>query len=190
MAHNYKRMNGLSTDAVAWLTIGVDAEGQRIDNFLIRTLKGVPKSHIYRILRSGEVRINKRRARPDTRLAPGDTVRIPPVRAAAPKSIAKPTAGRKFKPNILFEDDALIAIDKPAGLAVHGGSGIALGLIEQLRQARPDARFLELVHRLFDHARLVAHAERACHAAQTFKAPVPTTLKTILNGGPLRLDAT
>ncbi|MGE5738199.1 MAG: RluA family pseudouridine synthase [Betaproteobacteria bacterium] len=141
-------MNGLSKDAVAWLTIGVDAEGQRIDNFLIRTLKGVPKSHIYRILRSGEVRINKRRARPDTRLAPGDTVRIPPVRAAAPKSIAKPTAGRKFKPNILFEDDALIAIDKPAGLAVHGGSGIALGLIEQLRQARPDARFLELVHRL------------------------------------------
>jgi 23S rRNA pseudouridine955/2504/2580 synthase len=141
-------MNGLSKDAVAWLTIGVDAEGQRIDNFLIRTLKGVPKSHIYRILRSGEVRINRRRARPDTRLAPGDTVRIPPVRAAAPKSIAKPTAGRKFKPRILFEDDALIAIDKPAGLAVHGGSGIALGLIEQLRQARPDARFLELVHRL------------------------------------------
>jgi len=148
LAHNYKRMNGLSKDAVAWLTIGVDAEGQRIDNFLIRTLKGVPKSHIYRILRSGEVRINKRRAGPDTRLAPGDTVRIPPVRAAAPKSIAKPTAGRKFKPRILFEDDALIAIDKPAGLAVHGGSGIALGLIEQLRQARPDARFLELVHRL------------------------------------------
>ena len=148
LAHNYKRMNELSKDAVAWLTIGVEAEGQRIDNFLIRTLKGVPKSHIYRILRSGEVRINKRRAGPDTRLAPGDTVRIPPIRAAVPKSIAKAAVARRFKPKVLFEDDTLIAVDKPAGLAVHGGSGIALGLIEQLRQARPDARFLELVHRL------------------------------------------
>ena len=148
LADNYKRMNELSKDAVAWLTIGAEAEGQRIDNFLIRTLKGVPKSHIYRILRSGEVRINKRRAGPDTRLAPGDTVRIPPVRTTPPKPAARPVHGRSFKPKILFEDDALIAIDKPAGLAVHGGSGIALGLIEQLRQARPDSRFLELVHRL------------------------------------------
>jgi 23S rRNA pseudouridine955/2504/2580 synthase len=141
-------MNELSKDAVSWLTVGDDAEGQRIDNFLVRTLKGVPKSHIYRILRSGEVRVNKGRVRPDARLAPGDVVRIPPVRAATPAGPARPRTADPFKPAILYEDDALLAVDKPAGLAVHGGSGIALGLIEQLRAARPDARLLELVHRL------------------------------------------
>ncbi|HSQ81621.1 MAG TPA: RluA family pseudouridine synthase [Casimicrobiaceae bacterium] len=146
-------MNELSKDAVTWLTIGDEAAGQRVDNFLIRTLKGVPKSHVYRILRSGEVRINKGRVGPDARLAVGDVVRIPPVRTAAPAaSVAaaeRPAARpRRFGVPILFEDDALIAVDKPAGLAVHGGSGIALGLIEQLRAARPAAPFLELVHRL------------------------------------------
>jgi 23S rRNA pseudouridine955/2504/2580 synthase len=141
-------MNELSKDAVSWLTVGDDAEGQRIDNFLVRTLKGVPKSHIYRILRSGEVRVNKGRVGPDARLAVGDVVRVPPVRTAAPERPAKPAVARRFGPAILYEDDALIAVDKPAGLAVHGGSGIALGMIEQLRAARPDARFLELVHRL------------------------------------------
>jgi 23S rRNA pseudouridine955/2504/2580 synthase len=141
-------MNELSKDAVSWLTVGDDAEGQRIDNFLVRTLKGVPKSHIYRILRSGEVRVNKGRVGPDVRLAIGDVIRMPPVRTAAPARLAKPAGGRRFTPAILHEDDALIAVDKPAGLAVHGGSGIALGMIEQLRAARPDARFLELVHRL------------------------------------------
>jgi 23S rRNA pseudouridine955/2504/2580 synthase len=141
-------MNELSKDSVAWLTVGDEAEGQRIDNFLLRTLKGVPKSHIYRILRSGEVRVNKGRVRPDARLAPGDVVRIPPVRAATPAGPARPRTADPFKPAILYEDDALLAVDKPAGLAVHGGSGIALGLIEQLRAARPDARLLELVHRL------------------------------------------
>ena len=141
-------MNELSKDAVSWLTVGDDAEGQRIDNFLLRTLKGVPKSHIYRILRSGEVRVNKARVGPDVRLAPGDVVRIPPVRTAAPAASGRALAVRTFKPAVLHEDDAMIAIDKPAGLAVHGGSGIALGLIEQLRAARPEARFLELVHRL------------------------------------------
>ena len=141
-------MNELSKDAVSWLTVGEDAEGQRVDNFLVRTLKGVPKSHIYRILRSGEVRVNKGRVGPDVRLAVGDVVRIPPVRTAAPARLAKPAVARRFTPAILHEDDALIAVDKPAGLAVHGGSGIALGMIEQLRSARPDARFLELVHRL------------------------------------------
>jgi 23S rRNA pseudouridine955/2504/2580 synthase len=141
-------MNELSKDAVSWLTVGDDAEGQRIDNFLVRTLKGVPKSHIYRILRSGEVRVNKGRVGPDVRLAVGDVVRLPPVRTAAPARPAKPAVARRFGPAILYEDDALIAVDKPAGLAVHGGSGIALGMIEQLRAARPDARFLELVHRL------------------------------------------
>jgi 23S rRNA pseudouridine955/2504/2580 synthase len=142
-------MNELSKDAVSWLTVGEDAAGQRVDNFLSRILKGVPKSHIYRILRSGEVRINKGRAGPDARLALGDVVRVPPVRTAAPART--PVAGfARAGPDlpILFEDDALIALDKPTGLAVHGGSGIAQGLIEQLRAARPDAKFLELVHRL------------------------------------------
>ena len=126
---------------------GVLAAGQRVDNFLSRILKGVPKSHIYRILRSGEVRINKGRVGPDARLALGDVVRVPPVRTAAPAR--PPVSGGGFarvvpELPILFEDDALIALDKPSGLAVHGGSGIALGLIEQLRAARPEAKFLEL----------------------------------------------
>ncbi|MEO8754173.1 MAG: RluA family pseudouridine synthase, partial [Casimicrobiaceae bacterium] len=142
--------NELSKDAVSWLTVGEDAVGQRVDNFLGKVLKGVPKSHIYRILRSGEVRVNKGRVGPDSRLALGDVVRVPPVRTAAP---ARPvSAGGGFVRGpalpILFEDDALIALDKPSGLAVHGGSGIAQGLIEQLRAARPEAKFLELVHRL------------------------------------------
>ncbi|HEY5307152.1 MAG TPA: S4 domain-containing protein, partial [Casimicrobiaceae bacterium] len=127
-------MNELSKDAVSWLTVGEDAAGQRVDNFLSRILKGVPKSHIYRILRSGEVRINKGRAGPDARLALGDVVRVPPVRTAAPART--PVAGFvRAGPElpILYEDDALIALDKPSGLAVHGGSGIAQGLIEQLR---------------------------------------------------------
>jgi 23S rRNA pseudouridine955/2504/2580 synthase len=138
-------MNGLSKDSVSWLTVDENATGQRIDNFLLRILKGVPKSHVYRILRSGEVRVNKGRVGPDVRLAPGDVIRVPPVRTAAPP---RAPVARSFKPGILFEDEWLFGVDKPAGLAVHGGSGIALGLIEQLRAARPDARFLELAHRL------------------------------------------
>ena len=144
-------MNELSKDAVSWLTVGDDAAGQRVDNFLVRTLKGVPKSHIYRILRTGEVRVNKGRVGPDARLVEGDVVRIPPVRTAAPAtpgSRSPKSRVQRFAPAILFEDDAILAVDKPAGLAVHGGSGIAFGVIEQLRAARPDARFLELVHRL------------------------------------------
>jgi 23S rRNA pseudouridine955/2504/2580 synthase len=130
--------------------VQVDEEsaGQRLDNFLIRHLKGVPKTHVYRIIRSGEVRVNKGRAAADTRVEAGDQVRLPPVRlsqAAAEKKAAPPPA-REFP--ILFEDDHLIALDKPAGVAVHGGSGVSSGVIEQLRQARPQARFLELVHRL------------------------------------------
>ena len=149
LAHNYKRMNELSKNAVSWITVDDEGAGQRVDNFLLRMLKGVPKSHVYRIVRSGEVRVNKGRVGPDARLAAGDVLRIPPTRTARPAS-----SGRRspvvsaFKPAILLEDEWLIAIDKPAGLAVHGGSGIALGLIEQLRASRPDARFLELVHRL------------------------------------------
>ena len=148
VADNYKRMNELSKDAVSWLRVDAEAAGQRIDNFLMRTLKGVPKSHVYRILRSGEVRLNKGRVGPDERLRAGDVVRVPPVRTASPKARTPSATNRVFKPEVLFEDDALIAIDKPAGLAVHGGSGIAMGLIEQLRAARPSSPFLELVHRL------------------------------------------
>jgi len=147
--HNYKRMNGLSKDAVTWVTVDEAGAGQRIDNFLARILKGVPKSHLYRILRSGEVRINKGRAAPERRLAVGDVVRLPPIRTAAPRSDPRPPGrARPFRVPVLYEDAAFLALDKPSGLAVHGGSGIALGLIEQLRAARPDARFLELVHRL------------------------------------------
>jgi 23S rRNA pseudouridine955/2504/2580 synthase len=143
-------MNELSKDAVSWLTVDDASAGQRIDNFLLRTLKGVPKSHVYRILRSGEVRVNKGRVGPDARLAAGDVVRIPPVRTATPPSrpVQVRRTARACRPRILLEDDCLVAVDKPAGLAVHGGSGVALGLIEALRAARPDARFLELAHRL------------------------------------------
>nr|WP_207190002.1 RluA family pseudouridine synthase [Ramlibacter ginsenosidimutans] len=130
------------------MTVGEESEGQRLDNFLIRLLKGVPKTHVYRIIRSGEVRLNKGRAAADSRVALGDIVRVPPVRVSeAPAEKAeRPAPAREFP--VLFEDDAMLAIDKPAGVAVHGGSGVSFGVIEQLRQARPAARFLELVHRL------------------------------------------
>ena len=127
------------------LAVDADSDGQRLDNFLIRHLKGVPKTHVYRVIRSGEVRVNKGRASADTRLAAGDDVRIPPVRVAAP-STEPPAPAREFP--VLLEDDHVLAIDKPAGVAVHGGSGVSFGVIEQLRTARPAARFLELVHRL------------------------------------------
>lgn len=138
-------MKELSKETVTWLTIGEQAAGQRIDNFLLRELKGVPKSHIYRILRSGEVRVNSRRVDATHRLAAGDRVRLPPL--ARPTASAPGRAGR-FAGRLLYEDDALLVVDKPAGTAVHGGSGVSHGLIEQLRQARPELRFLELVHRL------------------------------------------
>jgi 23S rRNA pseudouridine955/2504/2580 synthase len=133
---------------VQFLTAGEESEGQRLDNFLIRVLKGVPKTHVYRIIRSGEVRVNKGRASADTRIAVGDVVRLPPVRMseAAIAKTGKPAPAREFP--LLFEDEHLLAIDKPAGVAVHGGSGVSFGVIEQLRQARPAAKFLELVHRL------------------------------------------
>jgi len=144
---------------VKTLTVDDNAAGQRLDNFLLHQLKGVPKTHVYRIIRSGEVRVNKCRAAADTRLGVGDAVRVPPVRvseraqekaqamqagalAAGPRSVP----ARAFV--VLFEDEHFLAIDKPAGVAVHGGSGVSFGVIEQLRMARPDARFLELVHRL------------------------------------------
>ncbi len=126
------------------VTIGPDEAGQRIDNFLIRICKGVPKSHVYQVLRSGQVRVNMGRIAQTYRLVEGDTVRVPPMRLAERDETHVPAA--EFR--VLLEDDALLIIDKPAGVAVHGGSGVSYGVIEQLRAARPDARFLELVHRL------------------------------------------
>ena len=127
------------------LIVDAESAGQRLDNFLLRHLKGVPKTHVYRVIRSGEVRVNKGRASADTRVAEGDDVRVPPVRLPERSSVP-PAPAREFP--VLFEDEHLLAIHKPAGVAVHGGSGVSSGVIEQLRQARPTARFLELVHRL------------------------------------------
>lgn len=131
------------------LAIDEASSGQRIDNFLSKMLKGVPKSHLYRILRSGEVRVNSKRIDATYRLNVGDRVRIPPVRTAATENapVSKPVAARLGK-MVIYEDDAMLAIDKPAGIAVHGGSGVSRGVIEQLRLERPQAKFLELVHRL------------------------------------------
>jgi 23S rRNA pseudouridine955/2504/2580 synthase len=170
--------NPLKTEARAeFVTVDDNSDGQRLDNFLIRQLKGVPKTHVYRIIRSGEVRVNKGRASADTRIAEGDIIRLPPVRVSermAEKTEAmaheaakyaltnsldgatsNATDGRKISKTsilkdfpILLEDEHLLAISKPAGVAVHGGSGISFGVIEQLRMARPQAKFLELVHRL------------------------------------------
>jgi 23S rRNA pseudouridine955/2504/2580 synthase len=137
-----------SADQVSMVEIGDESAGQRIDNFLLRACKGVPKSHIYRILRSGEVRVNKGRIGADYRLQLGDQVRIPPIRVAQKEATARGAIVPAASFPILFEDDHLLVIDKPAGVAVHGGSGVSFGVIEQLRQARPQAKFLELVHRL------------------------------------------
>ena len=127
------------------MTVEVDEESaaQRIDNFLLRRLKGVPKSHVYRVLRSGQVRVNSGRVKPEYRLRAGDRVRLPPVRTPAAKAPARP---QEFP--VVHEDAALLVVDKPAGVAVHGGSGLSFGVIESLRAARPQARFLELAHRL------------------------------------------
>ncbi len=138
-------MNELSKDSATLLEVGDEADGQRIDNYLLRLAKGVPKSHIYRILRSGEVRVNKGRIAAEYRLKCGDRVRVPPIRVSA--SIDRPSVpARDF--DLAFEDEAMIVVAKPAGVAVHGGSGVSFGVIEQLRRARPEARFLELAHRL------------------------------------------
>lgn len=133
---------------VRFLTVDEDSAGQRLDNYLFRHLKGVPKTHVYRIIRSGEVRINKGRAQAESRLAAGDVLRLPPVRVSARSEEGGAPAAPAREFPLLLEDDALLAIDKPAGVAVHGGSGVSFGVIEQLRRARPAARFLELVHRL------------------------------------------
>ncbi len=143
-------MKGLSKDSATWHEVGEEGAAQRVDNYLTRLLKGVPKSHIYRILRSGEVRVNSGRVGPEHRLQVGDRLRLPPVRTARHPAAAPPDAPvtLRLANRVIHEDEALLAIDKPAGMAVHGGSGVSVGVIEQLRLERPTARVLELVHRL------------------------------------------
>lgn len=135
----------LAADRVSYVTVGTEHAGQRLDNFLLRLARGVPKSHVYRIVRSGEVRVNRARASVDHRVQAGDELRIPPLRLAekAATGFVSPAM-----PPVLFEDEHVLAVNKPAGTAAHGGSGIAYGLIEQVRAARNNPPFLELVHRL------------------------------------------
>lgn len=144
------KTHAISKDSVSLITVAEHEAGQRLDNYLIKILKGVPKSHIHRIIRAGEVRLNKKRCKPDSRIQTGDLLRIPPVRTAekqrSSETRAQAVPAREF--TIIYEDDALLIIDKPAGIAVHGGSGVSFGVIEQIRRARPEARYLELVHRL------------------------------------------
>lgn len=135
---------------VQYIEITEAHEGQRLDNFLMKILKGVPKSRIYRIIRKGEVRINKGRCDAKRKLILGDVVRIPPVRVAEEKDLIAAPAylSAALQRDILFEDNAILVINKPSGFAVHGGSGISSGVIETLRALRPESHFLELVHRL------------------------------------------
>jgi 23S rRNA pseudouridine955/2504/2580 synthase len=134
---------------VRYIEIQADEEGQRLDNYLLRILKGVPKSHVYRIIRGGEVRVNKKRAKPDTRLIAQDIVRIPPLRFAEAKETF---VGQSLKDRLIrcitYEDEHFLVVNKPSGLAVHGGSGLSFGLIEGFRKIRTDLHYLELVHRL------------------------------------------
>lgn len=132
-----------------YLEVNAEEDGQRLDNYLMRILKGVPKSHVYRIIRGGEVRVNKKRARPDTRINVQDIVRIPPVRVSGEKEIIVGTQlSNLLLGCILYEDEQFLVVNKPSGLAVHGGSGLSLGLIEGLRKVRTDLSYLELAHRL------------------------------------------
>jgi len=153
-----------SRPGVRFLTVDEESSGQRLDNFLSRHLKGVPRTRVYRALRKGEVRVNKGRVKPEYRLVAGDVVRLPPLQQAAvserprvPQRLFRQLAGR-----VVYEDRGLLVIDKPSGLAVHGGSGLSFGLIECLRQMRPDERYLELVHRLDrDTSGLILLAKKA-----------------------------
>lgn len=134
---------------VRYVQIDPNDEGQRLDNYLIRILKGVPKSFIYRIIRDGQVRVNKKRSQPTTRLMTADLVRLPPIRMSQPVTHAmEKRVDALIKAAILYEDDAILVLNKPAGMAVHGGSGVSLGVIEALRLIRQDLQYIELVHRL------------------------------------------
>ncbi len=145
-----QNQEGKTYSQVSWLEITEHQHGQRVDNFLFRLLKGVPKSRVYRIIRKGELRVNKSRVKPDYKLQRGDMLRLPPIRAAqpGPGEFIIPGWVRTAIEHPVFEDDALVVINKPSGLAVHGGSGIDFGLIEAMRQLKPDWPFLELVHRI------------------------------------------
>ncbi|MDA8129073.1 MAG: RluA family pseudouridine synthase [Betaproteobacteria bacterium] len=145
------KMKDLEKDSVRRVRVDDSADNQRLDNFLMARLKGVPKSRIYKLVRGGEVRINGGRVDVGYRLKLGDEVRIPPVRTAEPvitPATHLPHGGLRLLPNVLYRDDALIALNKPAGMAVHGGSGISRGVIEQMRLELPECRYMELVHRL------------------------------------------
>lgn len=142
-------VSNTGTGGVRSVEIGVEQAGQRIDNFLIRYLKGVPASRIYRMVRRGEVRVNRGRIRPTYRLRSGDQLRIPPVREARPSETHVPQGwSGRLESRVLYEDERMLILNKPASMAVHGGSGISFGVIEALRAARAQAPFLELVHRL------------------------------------------
>ncbi len=143
-------MNDTPLSAVREVSVGDDSTGQRIDNFLLKILKGVPKSRIYRILRKGEVRVNKGRIKPDYRLKNGDTVRIPPIRVSEQAAPVTPgdRVQKLLEQSVIYEDNGFLILNKPSGMAVHGGSGVSFGVIEALRALRPDAPFLELAHRL------------------------------------------
>ncbi len=159
-----KSQNSDASGGVRHARIDAEDEGQRLDNYLLRVLRGAPRSVIYRIVRKGQVRVNGSRCSPSQRLVKGDEVRIPPVRTPDRTDPMAPGAARDLSKFILYEDDRLIAMDKPAGLAVHGGSGVSAGVIEQLRAARPKARTLELVHRLDKHTSgvLLVAKRRSC----------------------------
>ena len=141
-------MAQVSKNSVSRAIISVDEEGQRLDNFLLKVCKGVPKSHIYRIVRSGEIRVNSKRADVAYRLRIGDVLRIPPIRIAQRQEEIVAGAEIKAELPIVYEDEAILVVDKPSGIAVHGGSGVSFGVIEALRRQRPQAHFLELAHRL------------------------------------------
>ena len=142
------KMTEVSKNSVSKAIITEDEQGQRLDNFLLKICKGVPKSHVYRIVRSGEIRVNSKRSDVSYRLQIGDVLRIPPIRIAQKNE--EIVAGAEIKAELLiaYEDDAMLVVDKPSGIAVHGGSGVSFGVIEALRRQRPQARFLELAHRL------------------------------------------
>lgn len=135
---------------VHYKTIISEEDGQRLDNYLLRILKGVPKSHVYRMIRGGEVRVNKKRAKASSRLVEGDIVRIPPVRTSpeSGKLILSDAVVARLNASIVFEDDSLLVINKPSGMAVHGGSGLSFGVIEAFRYMRPETNYLELIHRI------------------------------------------
>jgi 23S rRNA pseudouridine955/2504/2580 synthase len=140
----------MNSNSVTQHIVLFEEAGQRLDNFLFRMAKGVPKTHIYRIIRSGEVRVNKKRADVSQKIQEGDVLRLPPLRVSEVKAPINDFISKKINAEItiLYEDDSILVVDKPSGIAVHGGSGVSLGLIEAMRDQRPDAKFLELVHRL------------------------------------------